>query len=340
MWRTRVSTLVLAALVSSAPTAAAQVAADEPQEPATRFRSSLDLVSVSAVVRDRKGRFVQDLEAGDFMVIEAGHQRPIVGFKSEADGPVKLAILFDISGSMRVGSKAAAAQDAARTILGALRDTDQAALFSFDTKLRRVRDFTSDFKDLASAIGDVERPYGQTSLYDAVAQTARAVAAVAKQPGAAMERAAVIVLTDGIDTHSRLRPAEVSGIASQIDVPVYVLAVMSIVDDERRFEEPQVADAGSLRDLARWTGGELFTANAPVRTTAVAQGIVNELRHQYLLAFEASPKPGWRTLEVKARNPDLVVRARSGYTAGERLSMETVDKGLIAHAARVPGAGR
>lgn len=323
------ATVVLAAMVTAVP-AGAQGQPEAPQEPAPRFRSAVDLVSVAAVVRDRKGRFVENLVAEDFLVIEAGEQREILGFRSETDGPVNLAILFDISGSMRVGSKAWAAREAARSVFGALRPSDQAALFSFDTKLQRVRDFTSDFAALTSALDAVDSPFGQTSLYDAVAQTARAVAAVAKRPGESMQRAAVIVITDGIDTRSRLKPSEVSGIASQIDVPVYVLAVMSTIDDEAKFHAPASPDAGSLRDLARWTGGELFTANAPERTAEVSQGIVAELRHQYLLAFEASPRPGWRTLEVKARNPDLIVRARSGYTAGERLSMDSSGKGLIA----------
>jgi hypothetical protein len=112
----------------------------------------------------------------------------------------------------------------------------------------------------------------------------------------------------------------VSGIASEIDVPVYVMAVMSTVDDPRQFDNAEQASAGGLRDLARWTGGELYTMSAPAQTSAAAREIVSELRHQYLLAFEASSQPGWRSLEIKARGRDLTVRARSGYTAGGRAS--------------------
>lgn len=331
-------TLVMAMLAVAAPIEAQQ--GSQPQQEAPRFRSAADLVSVAAVVRDRRGRFVQDLSAEDFIVIEAGQRRDIRGFRYEADGPVNLAILFDISGSMRVGSKAWGAREAAKTIFGLLRPSDQAALFSFDTKLQKVHDFTADFGALSASLGRVESPFGQTSLYDAVAQTARAVAHVAKRPGESMQRAAVIVITDGIDTHSRLTPAQVSGIASQIDVPIYVLAVMSSIDDETRLQVAASPDVGSLRDLAVWTGGDLFTANAPERTAEVSAAIIGELRHQYLLAFEASPRPGWRTLEVKARNPDLVVRARSGYTAGERLSMDAAEKGMnVQPAVRESGTG-
>jgi hypothetical protein len=47
-----------------------------------------------------------------------------------------------------------------------------------------------------------------------------------------------------------------------------------------------------------------------------ARQIVDELRHQYVLAFEASSRAGWRPLEVSARDDELTVRARTGYSAG------------------------
>ena len=315
-----VTTLIAVSAVSASameqqPNAPAQTPGTE--QPGVRFKSAVDLVSVVAIVRDRKGRFVPDLSQADFIVVESGQNRPIVGFKAEADGPVRLAIVFDVSGSMRVGTKAAEAKAAARQILNALGVADQAALFSFDTKLARVRDFTSDFASLDAALEMVDKPYGQTSLYDAVAETARAVAGDSYKK-ATPQRSAVVVLTDGVDTHSRLTPGQVSGIASEIDVPVYVVAVMSGVDDPRMFDAPAADTSGGLRDLAHWTGGELFTVSAPAQTSVAARQIVSELRHQYLLAFEASPNPGWRSLEVKARNRDLVVRARSGYTSGVR----------------------
>jgi VWFA-related protein len=147
------------------------LSAQEP--PVTTFRSSIDVVSVSAVVRDRKGRFVGNLERKDFIVAEAGQTRPILDFRAQADGPVKLAMLFDISGSMRVGTKAVDARQAARHVFGALKPGDEAAVFSFDTRLDRVTPFTSDIQSLETALDHVQSPYGQTSLYDAIAETAR-----------------------------------------------------------------------------------------------------------------------------------------------------------------------
>ncbi len=152
------------------------------------------------------------------------------------------------------------------------------------------------------------------------------MAAEAGTGGDLPQRAAVIVITDGVDTKSRLTPAQVSGIASGIDVPVYVVAVMSFLDDPRTLEGSATAETGGLQDLARWTGGDLFLVTAPAHANVSARQIVSELRHQYLLAFEASSRPGWKSLEIRARGRDLVVRARSGYTAGGRPSLEAAGR--------------
>ena len=299
-----------------AGTVGAQGTSAPPQAPAARFKSAVDLVSVSAVVRDKKGRFVPHLSREDFIVVEGGERRPIVGFNAEADGPVKVAVLFDISGSMRVGTKAVDAQQAARQLFSSMKKGDEAALFAFDTQLEKVTGFTTDFKGLESKVDKVEPPFGQTSLFDAIAETAKAVGESIGGNGRVPQRSAIVVLTDGIDTKSRLTAQEVSAIASSIDVPVYIVAVMSPVDDPRNPDYGTGAISSGLTDLARWTGGDFFIAISPAHASIAARQIVGEMRHQYMLAFEASARPGWRSLEVRARDREHVVRARSGYTAG------------------------
>jgi hypothetical protein len=75
-----------------------------------------------------------------------------------------------------------------------------------------------------------------------------------------------------------------------------------------------------LRTLAQWTGGDLFLTSAPAHESVAARQIVDELRHQYVFGFTASPAAaaGWRSLDVKTRDRDLTVRARRGYAAGAR----------------------
>jgi len=128
------------------------------------------------------------------------------------------------------------------------------------------------------------------------------------------------VLTDGADTASRMTPSEVSAIASEIDVPVYIVGIVPSIDNpsqETAVDPARSALGGTLADLAAWTGGHTFVASTPAQRSMAARQIVDELRHQYLIAFESSGRPGWHPLVVRARNKDLIVRARSGYVAGQ-----------------------
>lgn len=281
---------------------------------APTFRAGIDRVLVSAVVRDHTGKLVTDLVRADFEVLDDGTPRPITDFRSER-APLSVALLFDGSGSMDVAAKVESARLAARQILAWLQaGRDELAIYSFDTALHQLEPFAPYRED-----GTLERllfgmtPFGMTSLNDAIAAAARDVAA---RPNS---HRALIVLTDGLDNHSQLSPAEASGIASSIDVPVYVMAVVSPLDHAGTStavstESPvPVADLGNL---ARWTGGEFYVTSDAAQTGLAAQQLVEELRHQYLIAFEPGSRPGWHPLEVRARDHQLVVRARGGYMAG------------------------
>jgi hypothetical protein len=115
-----------------------------------------------------------------------------------------------------------------------------------------------------------------------------------------------------------MTPSEASVVASGIDVPVYIFAVVASVDDPRETEDARRAAAASnLQELARNTGGDLFISSSPAQASIAARQIISELRHQYVLAFEASARTGWRPLEIRTRKDSHVVRARSGYGGGE-----------------------
>jgi VWFA-related protein len=293
-----------------------------PQTAKPTFRSAVDLVSVAAVVRDKRGRFARNLKKEDFVVQEGGARRDLVEFHADDNAPVRVALLFDVSGSMRMSARVEEARQAARHVLGALRlgdGADEAAVFSFDMNLQSLQPFTADPGAIEHALARVA-PYGQTSLYDAVGQTAKRVADTA--PGDPHRRA-VIVLTDGIDTSSEMTPQQVAAIAAAIDVPVYVVAVVSPLDHAgtaAAVDGPAGEREGVLRTLAQWTGGDLFVTSAPAQQSLAARQIVDELRHQYVLAFSSSgPGSGWRALNVRVKDKDATVRARSGYASGPRV---------------------
>ena len=301
--------LLLASLLLPSPAILGQ----EPAPQVPSFKSGIDLVSVTATVRDKKGRLVKGLGATDFEVLDNGQRRTITDFRTDPSA-VSLAVLFDISGSMRVADRMLAARFAAHHVLSWLETgRDEAALFTFDSRLHEVAPFTVDTRALQGALGEVD-PFGATSLHDAIADAAKRVA------GRTGRRRAVVVITDGIDTMSGMKPSEVSAMASAIDVPVYIIATVLPIDHLGRESalprDEMPSPDGTVENLATWTGGTFFYASTPADTSNAAKQVLDELRVQYLIAFEPAVGQGWRPLEVRTRDKEYIVRARSGYMAG------------------------
>jgi Ca-activated chloride channel family protein len=283
---------------------------DQPDQPVATFKSSVDLVSVTAVVRDKKGRVVRTLTANDLVVTEGGNPRAIVGMQADDQAPASIALLVDGSGSMRLGTATVSSQQICALILANLhRDRDLAALMSFDTRLLTLREFTQEFDQIRSGLGEVEA-FGSTSIYDAIAGTAAAVA------NRTQNRRAVVVITDGADNASTYSPEEVAWIASTIDVPVYVFAVGELNPLPSSGGQSGPEQRNALFELARATGGDYFFASSPSLVSQSTNRLLDELRHQYLIAFEPSTSTGLRRIEIRARNNDFKVRSRKWYSAG------------------------
>lgn len=304
--------LTLAAI--SAATLSAPLQAQAPSGQARPvFRSAADVVSIQTSVRDKRGRPMSGLTPTDFEVLDNGQVRPLVSLRSDRHAPVSIAVLVDMSGSMRVGAKVAMARQAFGALLAQLREgQDEVAVFTFDSSLHERQPFTSRLATVSQSLVEFA-PFGSTSLYDAAAATAKRLSS------RSATHKAIVILTDGVDTSSALTASEVSGLASSIDVPVYILATVPVVDQEAMngtFQRTAAATGADLRDLADWTGGRLVFANSVVTTAETASTLVDELRQQYILAIEAASASEWRRLEVRVKERGATVKARSGYFGG------------------------
>ncbi len=282
-------------------TALFAIGAPAAQEPGIAiFKSGVEQVAVAATVRDSRGRLVTTLKATDFELIDQGKKRTLTNVWSEPSA-ASVAILMDASGSM--ATKMERARETADTFVDGLKPgADEVALYAFDTSLLEVRPFSTRFSARDGA-WSATKAFGATSLWDAIAETARKISD-------RQRRRALVVITDGVDSASRMNPGEVSAIASSLDVPVYVLVITHLSDEGS--DDPQPI-RGPLADLAAWTGGDsLSVKDAPSVLSATRQ-ILSELHHQYIIAFEPGTEPGWHALILRARKPGLFVRARSGY---------------------------
>lgn len=266
------------------------------------FRAGVDRVTVTAVVRRANGQIVTNLTRADFDVLDRGASRPILEFRNKSS-PSTIALLVDLSGSMTIGAKLARARAVAGLLVTGLESgVDRVGIYTFDKQLHEAQPFELVPGRVLEQL-DGLHPFGTTSLYDAVAATGRLLA---RDAGT---RRAVVALTDGGENSSRLSATDVAHVASEIDVPVYVVTVA---------DQAWPKD-GPLGRLAYWTGGDVLPAVTDLQAAQTAQQIVEELRHQYFIGFApAVGGTGWHPIEVRTAQKDLLVRARSGYMARQQ----------------------
>lgn len=281
-------------------TAAVFVVSPAAQEPPVAvFKSGVEQVAVAAQVRDARGKVVTDLKTSDFELFDDGQRRKLSNVWSEPS-PASVAILMDASGSMST-KLAHARQTANLLVAGLTPGTDEVAMYAFDTSLQEVRPFSKAFSATDGA-WNATKAFGATSLWDAIAETAQKISD-------RQRRRALVVITDGVDSASTLKPSEVSAIASSLDVPVYILVITFLTEGDMQ----EASVRGPMADLAAWTGGDSLPVRDAESMLSATQQLLTELHHQYIVAFEPGSTPGWHALVLRARKPGLFVRARSGY---------------------------
>jgi len=182
-----------------------------------RFRSGVELINVTATVTDRSGRFLPGLTKDDFVVYEDNQPMEITHFSAERS-PVSLGIVLDTSGSMQ-GEKWSAARDAIDRFLEQLTDPDDDFfLYRFSGGADLVQDWTNDRRAVSWSLGRVN-PNGGTAMYDAVAE------AVPMAHGGRNRKKAVVIISDGNDTSSRVGPGEVRALVRETEVLVYAVGI-------------------------------------------------------------------------------------------------------------------
>jgi VWFA-related protein len=182
-----------------------------------KFKSGVDLVNLTATVTDDNGRFVPGLTKEDFAILDNGQAQAITHFSSERV-PVSLGILLDTSGSM-TDEKMNAARSAINRFVGELLGPEDELFFmEFADRAYLRQDWTTDRQAITRAVRRVQAG-GGTSMYDAIAD-ALPIAGNGKH-----RKKAILVISDGNDTHSRTSVYELRQAIRESEVLVYALGV-------------------------------------------------------------------------------------------------------------------
>jgi Ca-activated chloride channel family protein len=265
------------------------------------IRVTTDLVVLNATVLDKDGKFVPGLKPSDFQIIEDGVEQKVTGFTA-GETPFAAAILLDISGSME--TRLTLGRSAAIRFLDGLRESDVAAVYSFDNRVEQMQDFTPG-RDLPA------RTYGLrakmlTSLNDAVL---RAADDLAKRDE---KRRAIVVLSDGGENSSRASEGKALDHVLQAGATIYAVNM----SDRGPGRDP--TGESILKNLAEKTGGRYVASPGGQELRDSFAAIAEELGHQYTLVYRPINRARdgkWRKIEVKPNRPNVVVRTRKGYRA-------------------------
>jgi Ca-activated chloride channel family protein len=208
-----------------------QAPADAPRQgDPFRFRSSVELINVSASVSDANGRFVANLRQDDFRIFEDDEQQTISYFSAERV-PVSLGIVLDTSGSM-AGEKIQSARTALdRFLFDLLDDDDEIFLYRFSDEPVLLQTWTTDRQLISRTLGRIT-PNGATALYDAVA------AAIPLAQSGSRPKKALLIISDGNDTSSRGDLRTLRQRIRESEVLVYAVGIDGDSDDQLRRTPP------------------------------------------------------------------------------------------------------
>ncbi|HUJ48659.1 MAG TPA: VWA domain-containing protein [Bryobacteraceae bacterium] len=294
-------------LLAALPAAAQPVAADSE----SAIKVDVDVVNVLCTVYDRRGALVRDLAKDDFEVLENGRRQEIRYFARDTDLPLTVALLVDVSGSVR--ALIGAEKDAAAKFLQAvIRPSDQALLAGFSSSIVLWQDFTPSVERLSNALSRMHAvpfhglppqglPMPGTLLYDTVYVTAH------QKLADVSGRKVMVIISDGLDNGSLNHSQDAIAAVQSANAVVYGICYQS-----------GFSGCDFLKELAGPTGGRMFQAGKKTPLSDIFHTIEDELRSQYALGYvpEDRTRDGaFRKLQVRTLRRGLRVQARKGYYA-------------------------
>jgi VWFA-related protein len=326
------------------------------------FSTDVKVVNVFATVRDKDGHIVTNLVKDDFTLLEDGRSQIIRYFAQQSNLPLTLGLLVDTSGSER--RMLSTERQASYTFLEqVLRpEKDKAFLIHFDHEVELLEDVTSSRERLEKALSLLDTPQfangnsgpnngggggggwgghggggrrggggghrgGGTTFYDAIYLASGQI--MATQSG----RKALIMLTDGEDTASKISLEESISSANRAGTMAYGIRIAD--DEDRSFSRgsggPGMGRHGgggrgpvmdrpdgkkTLKQIAKETGGGYFEVSKKKSVGDIYSAIEEELRNQYSIGYTSANTSGdsnFRKIELSVDKKGLIVQARGGY---------------------------
>lgn len=265
----------------------------------------------------RNEQRVLALQQDDFLIFDNKRRQDLVTF-ARGDIPFTAMVLVDSSTSMR-GEKIQSALGGAKAFFAGMRELDEGKLLVFSDRILHTTPFTTFSSVLSAGLGQV-RAQGGTALNDHLYLSL-------KQLERRQGRRVVLILSDGVDSHSVLTMSDVQAMARRSQALIYWLRLPYGVQAADHHELPNLTTAWRdtetyhsefemLQRTVLESGGRIRMLNSLDEISSAFQEILAELREQYVLGYypSISRRDGsWHEVTVRVNGENLAVRSRNGY---------------------------
>jgi Ca-activated chloride channel family protein len=290
---------------------------------APAYRSEVNLVNITAVVRSSSGGLLRSLNKDDFQVLEDGVPQTIHYFARETELPLNLGIIVDVSGSQEKFLKPHN-RDVADFLKTVLRPSDRAFVICFGNHLRLVSEGSSSASPIIDGleqfrkgsrhfpeIGPVEDRDLGTALYDALY-----FSMTDQLRTEAASRRALVVFSDGEENSSEHDLLEVIEEAQSTDTVIYCVRYRE--KSRGKLTARNKYGERVMKHIASLSGGADFDGLADPLNQVFGQ-ISEELRSLYQIGYVSSNgnahDGSFRKVTIACKQPGTTVRSKSGYYA-------------------------
>ncbi|PYV42320.1 MAG: hypothetical protein DMG06_14455 [Acidobacteria bacterium] len=283
---------------------------------------NVDTVSILVTARNKKGDYISNLKANDFLVLEDGDEQPISYFKQDT---VPVNVVFLVDASYSVNDVLQNIIDAAITFAGHLRSGDKYSAVIFAHKPIKILDWTDDLKSFQNILRNV-KTFGKTALYDSMEYV------IDNMFEKVQGKKAIIILSDGVDNSSSKSLARVMRLAAEREVTVY--PIIHSFPQSQHFREMAKNSREKLQNVSKYflsyidaqnefldlvarNGGRIIFSTGYTDLKNIYDVLVEELKNQYSLSYvpqvKKSTEKDFKEVTVKLRNKPGEVFVRLGY---------------------------
>ena len=276
------------------------------------FSTDVLTVTLDVAVLDNKGNPIPKIPEERFRILEDNTPQKITGY-SIGEAPMTICLVVEFSQRFQrlYGAGWFQALQGAYYFVQTLKPEDYLAVIAYDMRPEILSDFSQDRTKAQEALSRLRIPgFSEANLYDTLAFTGERMQDIEG-------RKAILLLSSGVDTFSKLTFDKARKAVQDNGIPIYAVGLLQTQREMQGAMRPGMA--GGMADMnlavsneqmktfASDTGGRAFFPRFEGEWPGIFKMIHDYMRSNYTLTYQPSnqTKDGkYRRLKVELVNED------------------------------------